>query len=172
MTEKPMVAVLVGGYQDYWVALKDLDYIDELHLEKALGAYEAAVVKKEANGTVVVGQVKASKRGKAAAAGAIIGGVAGVLFPPSIVGAALVGTATGAVAGGSKKPLRRDDLKELGELLPEGGTGIVVVAEDVSDAALANGLRGARYKAYTTAEPNADSIKSAIGEAVSAGRAT
>lgn len=166
MVEKPMVTVLIGGYEDYWVAMQDFKDIHELHLEKALGAYEAAIVKKEPDGEVVVAQVKASERGKGAAAGAVIGGVAGVLFPPSIVGTALLGTAAGAWAGGSRKPLKRGDLKELGGLLPEGGTGVVVVAENATEFGVENALPGTRRKTHMTVEPDADAIKSAVGEAV------
>lgn len=172
MARDGFVTVFVGGYEDAWAATRDFNAIEELHDDKVLGEYEAAVVKKEPSGEVVVSEVKTSTRSKGAAKGALAGGAIGVLFPPSVVGSAIVGTGAGLTASGMKKPLKRHDIKELGGLLREGRTGVVVVADAATDQALYEALPTALRRAHITVEPDAASIKAAINEVMTLDAAT
>jgi uncharacterized membrane protein len=61
--------------------------------------------------------------------GAAVGGVVGLLFPPSIIGTALVGAAIGGVSGHLWRGMSRADVKELGELIDTGQAALVVVGE-------------------------------------------
>jgi len=160
------VTVLIGGYDDIGAAMRDFAQLKQLHEDKSLGAYEAALVKKELNGEVVAAETTASKRREGAGIGAVAGGIVGVLFPPSIIGASIVGSLAGTAIGGSQKSLKRRDFKELGGLLQEGRSGIVVVADDISVQALKVALHEAQRTGSTTVEADADQIKAAIVDAV------
>ena len=63
--------------------------------------------------------------------GAIAGGIAGLIFPPSIIVSAAVGGGAGGVWGKVRdKGFKDEDLKEIGNSLPPGSSAIIAVAED------------------------------------------
>ena len=49
-----------------------------------------------------------------------VGGLLGILFPPSLLGSAIVGGTAGAVIGHLWHGMSRGDMKDLGETLDEG----------------------------------------------------
>jgi uncharacterized membrane protein len=53
----------------------------------------------------------------------------GILFPPSIIGSAVVGGLVGGIGGHLKKGISRGDAKELGDLLDGGQAALVVIGE-------------------------------------------
>ncbi len=59
--------------------------------------------------------------------GAAAGAVIGILFPPSIIGTALVGAAVGGVSGHLWRGMSRVDVKELGDIIDEGQAALVIV---------------------------------------------
>ena len=75
--------------------------------------------------------------------GAIAGGVVGLIFPPSIIGTAIVGGAAGGIWGKVRdKGFKDEDLKAIGESLPPGSSAIIAVAQDRVVAQLERGLDG------------------------------
>jgi Protein of unknown function (DUF1269) len=68
----------------------------------------------------------------------------GVLFPPSILGAAVVGAGGGALISRMTRGLGRGKVKDLGEALDSGAMTILVVCPAVSTNAVCNSLKGAR----------------------------
>src|SRR5262245_22131900 len=90
------------------VAAVDLDKTDaEMILESLrsmdraqnIDLVDAAIVSKDAEGKVHVQETKEVTGKKGAKRGAIVGGLFGLLFPPSLIGAAIVGAGAGVVAG-------------------------------------------------------------------------
>jgi uncharacterized membrane protein len=71
--------------------------------------------------------------------GIAVGALVGILFPPSIIASAAVGGAVGGVGGHLWRGLSRSDVKDLGELLDEGETALIVIGE----SKLAEALEGA-----------------------------
>jgi uncharacterized membrane protein len=61
--------------------------------------------------------------------GIAVGAVVGILFPPSIIGAAAVGGLVGGVGAHLRKGISRGDAKELAELLEEGDAALIVIGE-------------------------------------------
>ena len=53
--------------------------------------------------------------------GAAVGALVGILFPPSIIGFAVVGAAVGGVGGHLWRGMSRSDVRELGEIIDSGG---------------------------------------------------
>src|SRR5260370_43069 len=59
--------------------------------------------------------------------GVAVGGVAGILFPVSLIGSAIVGGVAGGLLGHLWRGMSRGDMKELGEALDEGQAALVVI---------------------------------------------
>ena len=70
------------------------------------------------------------------AGGAAAGAVVGVLFPPAIIGSAIVGGLAGGVGGHLWKGLSRSDVKELGEVIDEGEAALLVIGDVTVSKAL------------------------------------
>jgi uncharacterized membrane protein len=52
------------------------------------------------------------------------------LFPPALVGTALVGGAIGVVSGHLWRGMSRSDVKELGEIIDAGDVALIVAGEN------------------------------------------
>jgi uncharacterized membrane protein len=84
--------------------------------------------------------------------GAVVGAVVGVLFPPSILGAAAVGAGGGALIARMTRSLGRGKVKDLGETLDSGAMAIIVVSPAGSTNAVCHALKSATT---TTTVPSA-----------------
>jgi uncharacterized membrane protein len=127
MSDRP-VFIYAATYSSTDDAWGDYDILLELHAEKLVGTYDAAVINKDENGKVHVHKhEKATQHG--AWGGIAVGALVGVLFPPSVLGAAAVGGVVGGLGGHFKKGISRSDAKELGEMLDGGEAALVVIGE-------------------------------------------
>lgn len=92
----------------------------------------------------------------------VVGAVVGVLFPPSILGAAVVGAGGGALVARMTRGLGRGKVKDLGEALDGGAMGVIVVCPVGSTNAVCNTLKQART---TTTAPTSttEEVKQAMG---------
>ena len=59
----------------------------------------------------------------------------GLLFPPALIGSAIVGAASGGLVGTIAKGWGHADIKDLGEALDAGEWGVVLVCEATPDVA-------------------------------------
>ena len=128
MANEDSVFLLVGAYSSVVDARADYDVVKELHYEKVIGGFDAAVITKDADGKVHVNKDESATR-KGGWVGGGVGAVIGLVFPPALIGSAVVGAAAGAFAGHLKKGLSRSDMKEIGELLEAGEAGLVVLGD-------------------------------------------
>ena len=134
MSEKDGTFLYLGVYADEASAQADYDVVKALHMVDAVGSFDAAVVTKDADGKIHVAKDETTTRA-GGWAGAGVGAVLGILFPPSLLAAAAVGGVMGAVGGHLWKGMSRSDVKELGELIDSGEAALVVIGElTVSEA--------------------------------------
>ncbi len=125
MADQPLF-VFVGAYSSEEDAQADYEALQEAHKVGLVGTYDAAVVHKDADGKVHVHKrEKPTQHG--AWTGAAVGAVVGILFPPSIIGAGVVGAGAGGLIGHLWHGMSRSDVRELGEALDAGQAGLVVV---------------------------------------------
>ncbi len=94
--------------------------------------------------------------------GAVVGAVVGVLFPPSILGAAVVGAGGGALVARLTRGLGRGKVKDLGEALDSGAMAIIVVCPAASTNAVCHTLTGAS-RTTTAPSSTAEELKQAMG---------
>jgi hypothetical protein len=73
-----------GVYDFIDDAQADFDLVKDAHRNKWIGAYDAALFMKNAEGKVKVLNIDATQRTSGAKAGAIVGAVMGIIFPPSV----------------------------------------------------------------------------------------
>ena len=128
MAKHDAVFLYIGTYPSEGPARADYDVVKELHKLGAVGTYDAAVITKDDEGKVHVHKDEMATR-KGAWGGTAVGAVVGILFPPSIIGTALVGAAIGGVSGHLWRGMSRSDVKELGEFIDEGQAALLVVGE-------------------------------------------
>jgi uncharacterized membrane protein len=113
----------------------------------AVGTYDAAVITKDADGKVHVNKDEMATR-HGAWGGAAVGAVVGILFPPAIIGSAIVGAAVGGVGGHLWRGMSRADVKEFGEIIDDGQAALLIVGEDkLAEALDKAGLKAEKHVA-------------------------
>ena len=138
--------VIVAAYDDVDAAVADYEAVKELYREiRTSHDFDAAVISKDADGSVriVKKHEQPTRHGAAVGLGwGLAVGVAAVLFPPvgiGLVGAGAGGAAIGAVAGHASGGMSRGDLKDLGETMDAGTSGLIAVySANLADQIAAN----------------------------------
>jgi uncharacterized membrane protein len=135
--------IYVATYPDQTAALDDYQAVKALHADGMVGAYDAAVITKDAAGKVHENKDETATR-HGAWWGVAAGAAVGVIFPPAILATAAAGGVIGGVSGHLAKGMSRSQAKDLGEFIDPGQAGLVVVGETK--------IREAVEKAVTRAE--------------------
>ncbi|HME01646.1 MAG TPA: DUF1269 domain-containing protein [Solirubrobacteraceae bacterium] len=170
MSDRP-VFIYAATYADRADAYADYDTLLELHAEKLVGTYDVALITKDAEGKVHVEKhEKPTQHG--AWGGIAVGAVVGILFPPSIIGAAAVGGLVGGVGAHLKKGMSRDDARELGELLEGGQAALVVIGESRVEEELNKALTRAEKTIEKEIDADAKEFKKELDEADKQGAAS
>jgi len=129
--------VFAASYDTLGAAEADFHAVRELYENSGLiDTYDAAVITRDDHGKVriVAKHEQPTRRGAWRGLGiGLVGGALVALFPAVGLGAGLLAGATGgaglgALAGHVSAGLKRADLSELGDLLDDGHSGLVVVA--------------------------------------------
>ncbi|HEV7752220.1 MAG TPA: DUF1269 domain-containing protein [Baekduia sp.] len=127
MSDNP-VFVYGAVYADRADAEADYDVLLAAHSADLVGSYDVALMYKDDEGKVHVSKhEKPTQHG--AWTGAAVGAFLGVVFPPSLLGAAVVGAVAGGGIGHALGGMSRKDAKELGERLDEGQAALIVIGK-------------------------------------------
>jgi uncharacterized membrane protein len=157
MSDKP-VFIYAATYAEHADALADYDNLIDLHAAKLIGTYDVALIVKDPDGKVHVEKhEKPTQHG--AWGGIAVGALVGVLFPPSIIGAAAVGGIVGGVGGHLRKGISRGDAKELGGLLESGEAALVVIGESRIEEELDKALQRAEKSIEKEIDANSEELK-------------
>ncbi|MDQ2873285.1 MAG: DUF1269 domain-containing protein [Actinomycetota bacterium] len=157
--------IYVATYPDELAALDDYQTVKGLHAEGLVGAYDAAVVTKDAAGKVHENKDETATR-HGAWWGVAAGAAVGVLFPPAILGAAAVGGVIGGVSGHLAKGMSRSRAKELGDFIDPGEAGLVVVGETKVKAAVQKAVHKAAKQAAEELDVDPKDIDQTLQHAV------
>ena len=152
-------------------ALADYDAVRALYTDLGIiDTYDAAVVTKDMEGKVrIVTKVEEPTR-QGAVAGLAVGLAVGALvalFPAIALGAGLAvggaaGAAIGATAGHVAMGMSREDLKDIGELLDAGTSGLIVVAAADVEARVEAAIQRGKDIAKKQVQLDADGLKADI----------
>jgi uncharacterized membrane protein len=170
MSDNP-VFLYAAAYDTIDDAEADFEAVLDLHAVGAIGTFDAAVIEKDDDGKVHVHKTeKPTQHG--AWTGIGVGALIGILFPPSIIGAAAVGGVVGGVTGHLWGGMSRGDLKDVGELLDVGQGGIVVIGESKLEEQLAKAVTRANKTVEKEIDADAKDLKKEIEDAAKADEAS
>jgi uncharacterized membrane protein len=152
-------------------ALADYDAVRSAYEDLGvIDTYDAAVVTKDTDGKVrIVKKVEEPTR-QGAIGGLAVGLAVGVLvalFPAVAIGAGLAvggaaGAAIGATAGHVAAGMSRADLKDLGELLDAGTSGLVVIAASDMESRVEQAIQRGKDVVEKQVQLDADGLKADI----------
>ncbi|HTQ68624.1 MAG TPA: DUF1269 domain-containing protein [Solirubrobacteraceae bacterium] len=163
MSDKP-IFIYAATYSDPAGAEADYEMLLDLHAADFVGTYDVALVNRDASGKIHVEKhEKPTQHG--AWGGIAVGALVGVLFPPSLLGAAAVGGIIGGVGGHLKKGISRKDAKELGDFLDAGQAALVVIGESRVEEQLDKWLTKAEKKLEKEIEADAEEFKKELENA-------
>ena len=163
MSDRP-IFIYAATYADRDDALADYEVLIDLHEAKLVGTYDVAVISKDADGKIHVEKhEKPTQHG--AWGGIAVGALVGVLFPPSVLGAAALGGVVGGVGGHLRKGMSRGDMKELGELLDSGQAALIVIGESRVEEELDKALTRAEKSLEREIDADSEEFKRELEEA-------
>ena len=143
MSQDNPVFVYGAVYADRDDADTDYDTLLDLHSADLVGSYDVALVYKDDDGKVhVTKHEKPTQHG--AWTGAAVGALVGIVFPPAILGSALVGAAAGGGIGHAMGGMSRSDAKQLGDYLNDGQAALVVIGKSRVQGAARQGADACR----------------------------
>jgi uncharacterized membrane protein len=141
--ENQTAAVILAVYSSEEQSREALNQLKEMAKQGTIDLIEAATVSKDRDGKIHVTDTADPGSRKGTTRGVIIGGVVGLIFPPSIIVGALGGGAIGALYGHFRdKGFSNKELEESGAALEPGQTGVIAVLVDRFADRVAQGLEG------------------------------
>jgi uncharacterized membrane protein len=164
MAKPDAVFIYIGTYPSEAAARYDYDAVKDLHSAGAIGTYDAAVVTKDDAGKVHVNKDEMATR-HGAWGGAAVGAVVGILFPPAVIGTAVVGAAVGGVGGHLWRGMSRSDVKEFGEIIDDGQAALVIVGESKLQQAVAEAGLKAEKQVAKELDVSSKDVDKAVREA-------
>jgi uncharacterized membrane protein len=160
--------IIANQYDSEADALADFDDVRKLYTELGIDRnFDAAVLTRKADGKVEIVKRVAEQTRHGAASGLIGGmalGAALALFPAITLAGGLLaggtlGAGVGAIAGHMVTGISRSDLKDLGELLDNGSSGLVVVAATNVGARVEATTKRAKNRAKARLQADIDAMK-------------
>ena len=164
MSDNPMF-LYASEYDSVDDAKADLEELKELHREKLVGTYDAAVLTKTGEGKVEVVDKTEKPTQHGGWAGLAVGAAIGVIFPPSVLVSGLVGAGAGALIGHLRGGMSNSDLKEVGEMLDESEAALIVVGEVTIERAVEEATRRAKKAMKKEVRADAKEMERAIDTA-------
>ena len=163
MSDRP-VFLYAATYDNIADAEADYEAVFDLHALGAIGTFDSAVIRKDEDGKVHVTKTeKPTQHG--AWTGAGVGAVVGILFPPALIGSAVVGATAGGLIGHLRGGVSRGDLKDLGEELEPGGAAVIVIGESKIEEQLEKAMERADKVIAQEIDADAEELKREIDAA-------
>lgn len=134
------VQLLAASFEDSTKADVCLTVLKQMEKDGTIDILDAAVLSKQEDGKLKIEDVRELTPKKGRRRGAVIGGIFGIIFPPSILLSAVAGGVLGGLFGRfTDQGWNNDDLKALGEELQPGHSAIIALVEDrwVAQASMA-----------------------------------
>jgi uncharacterized membrane protein len=167
--------VFAASYTSQADAETDYQAVHDLYVESGLiDTYDAAVLHRKEDGKVKIVK-KHEQPTRAGGWGGLgiglVGGALVALFPAIGLGAGLLiggagGAGLGALAGHVAGGMSRSDLKELGELLDEGESGLIVIAATDLEARVDAAIKLAAKRTKKELRADEKALEKEIDEAV------
>ncbi len=159
--------VFVGGYQDIGSASTDFDALVALVKAKTVKIEGAILVTHADDGSVTVQQTGDHLGRKGMGWGGGVGVAVG-LFAPPLLASAAIGAAAGGITGKFAKHRVETGIHDkIGENLPPGSAGIIVVFDDELRLAVEQALPGALLRSVVQGDTKGmGALKESLAEAM------
>jgi uncharacterized membrane protein len=139
-------ALIVADFSDIDAAWEAYDELDRAVDAASLEIEGVLVLKKDSDGSVEVQKLTDHSARRGLTWGVVGGVVAGVLFPPSIIGsAALLGAAGAGIGGLQSRHHRKELAEELTDAIDPGHSGLVLLVSDPAVVELQQALAKADH---------------------------
>ncbi len=133
-----LIAITFDGADDAAAALHS---VRSLEHDAGLGLEDTAVVNKDADGKIHVKNEMSSGTETGAAVGAMLGALLFVVFPPAIIGGAIIG---GLIGRAAAPGIDGDFVKQVEADLPVGGSALFLLTKGGDPGLLIAAMR--QYK--------------------------
>jgi uncharacterized membrane protein len=157
--------IYVATYPNEAVARDDYQVVKELHAGGLVGSYDAAVITKDASGRIHENKDETATR-HGAWWGIAAGAAVGLIFPPSVLGAAAAGGVIGGVTGHLSRGMSRSRAKELGDFIDPGAAGLIVVGEARVEDAIQRAVTRAEKETTEQLDVNPKDVDKTLQQAV------
>ncbi|MGS2811419.1 hypothetical protein [Nocardia sp. MW-W600-9] len=166
-------ALLAATYDSQDAAIADYDAVHEIYAARGLiDTYDAVVITKTDKGKVKIVKKHEQPTRQGAWGGlgiGLVGGALIALFPAVGIGAGLLlggagGAGLGALGGHVAAGMSRSDLKEVGELLDEGDSGLIVIAATDLEAHVEKAIERASKMTKKQLEADPEQVGKEIDE--------
>lgn len=152
------LSTTVAVYTDQRLAEQDWDAIETSAKSGSIDLADAALVRRNLDGTVTTLRRQSHHGwGKGAIAGAMVG----LIFPPSLIGSAIIGAGGGGIVARLSRKVDRSDIKDLGDVMDQGDVDLVVITDTDSVKTLVDLLEGAT-KTLTKGSATAEEVREAL----------
>ena len=155
----------VATYPDEAAARDDYQVVKDAHAAGLVGSYDAAVVTKDSSGNVHENKDETATR-HGAWWGVAAGAALGVIFPPSVLGAAAAGGVAGGVSGHLARGMSRSEAKQLGDFIGPGQAGLVIVGENKVEDAIKKSVTRAEKQTAQELDVDPKDVDKALQETV------
>jgi uncharacterized membrane protein len=137
------VQLLAAVYPDQEHAKVTFDMLHEMHRASTITLVDSAMITKDDEGKIKIKETTEFTTRKGARRGAIITGVLGLIYPPSLLGSIAVGGVIGALTGKARDTgIKNPKLKEIADQLEPGKAAVIALVEDWSTVKAQNALAG------------------------------
>jgi uncharacterized membrane protein len=123
------VYAYAGSYADMDTAKGDFEAVSKAHHAGTIGKFQAGIFTKDADGKIKIVNTTSTTRTTGAKWGLVVGAIAGVLFPPTLIVDLVAGGSLGAMSGNLVKGWGAAELKTFGDALDAGDVGVIAMAE-------------------------------------------
>ena len=120
--------LIVGAYDHESEATGALEEVQQLASTGSADIHGAVVVSRDSEGTITIPGM-ADTTGRTAGWGTLAGAAVGVLFPPSLIGSALVGGTVGALTGRRRSRSMRAIADAIANTLPPSSSGLIAITD-------------------------------------------
>jgi uncharacterized membrane protein len=135
--------VLSAVYPNEEQAKTILETLEKMHRASTITLKDAALVSKAADGKIQIQETRELTTRKGAKRGAMVAGIFGLIYPPSLIASALVGAGVGAGWGKLRDTgINNSSLKSVADGLQPGQVAVVALAEEQSGAQVESTFQG------------------------------
>jgi uncharacterized membrane protein len=160
--------LLAAVYADEERARTVLGMLERMHRAGTITLADAALVTKDQQGKVHIRETRELTAKKGARRGAIIAGVLGLIYPPSLIATVLAGGGIGALAGKLRDTgVKTGELQAIAGSLDAGKAAVVALAEAETAARTAKALQG--YDGQLIRQAISGEAAAAVEQAAGAG---